>query len=111
MTEGAKPEREWMINDAERRRLAAIEDMLRAEDPEFVRRFGTQRRRSSLRGIALAGLAMVAATAMTVVALWYRNVPAAVVGLVGIGATAGICITRWSGARNQAPEPDRPAPP
>jgi hypothetical protein len=86
-----------MFNEAERRELAAIEDMLRVEDPGFVRRFGVQDKRGRSAWIAVAVLALVAAIAWTVVALRYRSVPGAVVGLVGVGAAAGICITNWSG--------------
>lgn len=97
------------MNDAERRELTAIEHMLREEDPTFVRRFGPEPQRLGRRVNALILLALVAATAMTVLALRYRNVPAATVGLVGVGASAGVCISRWIEVAGYESDPDRPS--
>jgi hypothetical protein len=81
-----------MISDAERRRLAEIESSLQADDPAFVRRFKSRRRQR--RRTVLLSLELVGAVTITVVALMYRNVPMAVVGLAAIGASVGIWITR-----------------
>jgi hypothetical protein len=81
-----------MISDAERRRLAEIESSLQADDPAFVRRFGSGRRRR--RRLLVLSLELVGAVTVTVVALAYRNVPVAVGGLVAIGASVGIWVSR-----------------
>jgi hypothetical protein len=81
-----------MISDAERRRLAEIESSLRADDPAFVRRFGSGRRRR--RRLLVLSLELVGAVTATVVALTYRNVPVVVGGLVAIGASVGIWVSR-----------------
>jgi hypothetical protein len=82
-----------MISDAERRRLAEIESSLRAEDARFVHRFETSSRRRN----ALALTEIIAAVAITVAALVLGSVPLAVCGLVGLGATVGIWVTRRRG--------------
>ena len=81
-----------MISEGERRRLAEIESSLQAGDPAFVRRFESRPRRP-WRFVILS-LALAAAVTVTVVALRYRNVPMAVIGLTAIGAIVGIWITR-----------------
>jgi hypothetical protein len=81
-----------MNSDAERRRLAEIESSLQADDPAFVRRFTSGRRQR--RRTVLLSLVLVGAVTITVVALVYRNVPMAVLGLAAIGASVGIWITR-----------------
>ncbi len=83
------------LSDAERRRLAEIESSLRANDPDFVHRFEQRRlrRRRNRRNVA-ALLAIGIAVIVIVVALARDNVTAAVVGLIAVGATAGLWASR-----------------
>jgi Flp pilus assembly protein TadB len=82
------------LSDGERRRLAEIESSLRTNDPGFVQRFEERRlrRRRHRRNLA-ALLAVSAAVIVVVVALARHSVVSAVLGLVAIGATAGIWAT------------------
>ena len=77
-----------MLNDAERRMLAEIESSLRAEDPRFVQRFDSRRRRSRPRGAVW--MAFIAAVTVTLVALLVGTALGVVVGLVAAGATIGM---------------------
>jgi hypothetical protein len=90
------------LSEAEQRRLAEIETLLRVDDPGFVQRFdvpgGGSRRWTSM---ALVGF--VAAVAVTVVALLAGNVPFAVIGLSGTGAAAGTCLSQRARGRGHAP--------
>jgi hypothetical protein len=82
------------LSDSERRRLAEIESSLTTEDPAFADRFAEpQRRRRRTRHNVAALLAITIAVTVVVVALKAKNVAAAVIGLVGIGATVGTWIT------------------
>jgi hypothetical protein len=83
------------LSEGERRRLAEIESSLRANDPDFVQRFEQRRlrHRRNRRNLA-ALLALGIAVIVIVVALARDNVGAAVVGLIAVGATAGLWATR-----------------
>ena len=82
------------LSDSERRRLAEIESSLTTEDPAFAHRFADrQLRRRRRRHNVVALLAVGLAVIVVVVALTLDNVAAAVLGLVGIGATAGIWVS------------------
>jgi hypothetical protein len=86
------------LSDSERRRLAEIESSLRADDPGFVQRFEDRRlRRRRTQHRVLALLAIVVALIVTAVALVRGSVIVAVIGLVAIGATAGI----WAAGRHR----------
>jgi fucose permease len=82
------------LSDSERRRLAEIESSLTTEDPAFVHRFVDRqlRRRRKQHNVA-ALLAISLAVIVVVVALTLDSVAAAVLGLVGIGATVGIWVS------------------
>jgi len=77
-----------MFSEAEQRRLAEIEELLRADDPGFVRRFDA-RWHPPRRRRFLALLAFVVAVVVTVAALAAGSVGACVVGLSAMGAAAG----------------------
>jgi Flp pilus assembly protein TadB len=82
------------LSDSERRRLAEIESTLTTEDPAFAHRFAEpQPRRRRKHHNAAALLAIIIAVTVVLVGLRGNNVAAAVVGLVGIGATVGIWVT------------------
>jgi Flp pilus assembly protein TadB len=82
------------LSDSERRRLAEIESTLTTEDPAFAHRFAEPRlRRRRKRHNVAALLTITIAVGVVVVGLMGNNVAAAVVGLVGIGATVGIWAT------------------
>jgi Protein of unknown function (DUF3040) len=81
-----------MFSEAEQRRLAEIETSLRFDDPAFVRRFDA-RWHTPRKVRILALVAFVLAVTGTVVALIVASVPAAVVGLCGMGAAAGVWLT------------------
>jgi hypothetical protein len=82
------------LSDSERRRLAEIESSLTTEDPAFAHRFAEPRPRRRRRQHNVAALlAITIAVTVVVVGLKAKNVAAAVVGLVGIGATVGIWAT------------------
>jgi Protein of unknown function (DUF3040) len=82
------------LSDSERRRLAEIESSLSADDPRFVGRFAERRLRRRHKGRnAVAVLAIGVAAAVVGVALARDSVLFAVLGLVAIGATAGIWVT------------------
>ena len=86
------------LSDSERRRLAEIESSLQADDPGFVQRFEERRlrhRRTQHRVLAL--LAIIVALIVTAVALVRGSVIVAVIGLVAIGATAGV----WATSRHR----------
>ena len=82
------------LSDSERRRLAEIESSLTTEDPALAHRFAEPRlpRRRKQHNVA-ALLAITIAVTVVIVGLQAKNVAAAVVGLVGIGATIGIWTT------------------
>jgi L-alanine-DL-glutamate epimerase-like enolase superfamily enzyme len=77
-----------MLNDAERRMLAEIESSLRAEDPRFVQRFSSRRRRPRQRGAVW--MALIAAVTVALVALVAGSALGFVVGLVAAVATVGL---------------------
>ena len=77
-----------MFSEAEQRRLAEIEELLRAADPGFVRRFDARWHPPRRRRI-LALLAFVVAVVVTVAALAAGSVGTCVVGLSAMGAAAG----------------------
>jgi len=82
------------LSDSERRRLAEIESSLRANDPGFVQRFEERRlRRQRTRHRLLVLLAIIVAVVVTTVGLVRGNVIVAVIGLIAVGATAGIWVT------------------
>jgi hypothetical protein len=74
-----------MISDAEQRRLAEIETVLRRDDPAFVRRFDEQPPTLRRRRI-LAVLAMLIAPTLTAVVLAVGGTVAAVIGLFVMAA-------------------------
>jgi len=81
-----------VISDAEQRRLAEIEVVLRRDDPAFVRRFD-ERRLSPRRRRILALLAILIVPTVTAVALTVGGVAAAVIGLsvmAGMGTAFGV---------------------
>lgn len=69
-----------MLCDAEQRRLAAIETLLRAGDPDFVRRFEA-RWRKPRRWRLLAMIAIPVTVLMTFIGLALGSVVAAIIGL------------------------------
>ncbi len=81
-----------MLSDAEQRRLAEIETLLRVDDPVFVRRFDARWHTRRRRRI-LALLAIVIAVTITVVALAAGSVVAAVIGLSVMGAAFGVWVS------------------
>jgi hypothetical protein len=90
-----------MLSEAEQRRLAEIETLLRGDDPGFVRRFDVTRsvsRRWTI--VSLAGF--VAAVVVTVVALLAGSVLFAVLGLSGTGAAAGTYLSHRARSRGRA---------
>jgi Protein of unknown function (DUF3040) len=76
-----------MLSDAEERRLAQIESLLRADDPRFVRRFDVEPRRRRLRTLAWVGLAV--SLAVVVTGLVAGSVPCAVLGLIAGAGSVG----------------------
>jgi hypothetical protein len=83
-----------VISDAERRRLAEIETVLRREDPAFVQRF-EKRRRTARRPRILARLAIALVLAVTmVVAVVVAGTVAAVDALWVMGVV-GVAIGLW----------------
>jgi L-lactate permease len=78
-----------MLSDAEQRRLAEIESLLRAADPVFVRRF-EDRWRARRRWRLLAMLAVPVAVLMTFIGLALGSVVAAVIGLSATVAAFGV---------------------
>lgn len=82
-----------MISDAERRRLAEIEAVLRREDPALVQRFEKQRRTARCRGIR-ARLAIPLVLAVIAVAVALGGAVAAVNALLVMGVI-GVAIGLW----------------
>ncbi len=79
----------------ERRRLAEVESSLRADDLEFVQCFEQrQLRRRHDRPTVVALLAISVAVIVIVGALARGNVGAAVVGLIPLGGSVGLWVTR-----------------
>jgi hypothetical protein len=78
-----------MLSDAEQRRLAEIEALLRAADPVFVRRFEDRWRKPRRRRL-LAMLAIPVTVLMTFIGLALGSVAVAVIGLSGTCAAAGV---------------------
>ena len=89
-----------MFSEAEQRRLAEIEALLRAEDPAFVDHFDTHWAAPRRWRIA-AVLGFVASILLTLTALALASVAGAVLGLCGMGAAAGM----WHTHRGR-PAPD-----
>jgi hypothetical protein len=79
-----------MLSEQDRRRLAEIERSLVSDDPGFVNRF--ERRRDPRRRwqTTMTVLAVVVCAVVVGVALGFRNVAVAVIGLVAIAATVGL---------------------
>lgn len=85
-----------MLSDAEQRRLAEIETLLRVDDPDFVRRFDKRRFPPRRRSI-LALLAIALGWIATVVALASGSLVAAVVGLAVSIAACGVWLSHRCG--------------
>jgi Protein of unknown function (DUF3040) len=81
-----------MLSEAEHRRLAEIEALLRADDPAFAQQFDARWDVSQSRRI-LAFLGFLLAVMVTVVALITGSVGIAVLGLVGVGTAAGVWLS------------------
>ena len=81
-----------MLSEAEQRRLAEIEALLRADDSAFVQLFDAQRDVSQSRR-TLAFLGFLLAVAVTAVALIAGSIGVAVLGLCGTGAAAGVWLS------------------
>jgi len=82
-----------MFSEAEQRRLAEIEALLRLDDPGFVQRFEARRGASRKRRIAVV-LAFVTAVTVTLVALIAGSVGGAFFGLAGMGVTTGVWLSQ-----------------
>jgi Protein of unknown function (DUF3040) len=78
-----------MLSDAEQRRLAAIETLLRAADPDFVRRFEV-RWRKPRRWRLLAMIAIPVTVLMMFIGLALGSVVAAIIGLSATCAAFGV---------------------
>jgi hypothetical protein len=81
-----------MFSEAEQRRLAEIEALLRADDPAFVQQFGARWDASQSRRI-LAFLSFLLAVMVTAIALIAGSVGVAVLGVCGMGAAAGVWLS------------------
>ncbi len=81
-----------MFSEAEQRRLAEIEALLRADDLAFVQQFDARYDVSQSRRI-LAFLGFLLAVMITAVALIAGSVGVAVLGLCGMGAAAGVWLS------------------
>jgi hypothetical protein len=81
-----------MTGDAEERRLLEIETLLRAYDPDFVRRFDS-RWRMPRRWRILALSTIPVALLVVVVALAVGSLLAAVAGLAILGTALGVWVT------------------
>jgi hypothetical protein len=85
-----------MLSDAEERKLAEIESALRAEDPEFMRRFDTRGGRHRRRLIA-AWTGVLLSLASVMAALAIGSVAVAAVGLTAAAGSAGLLATHRHG--------------
>jgi hypothetical protein len=85
-----------MLSDAEQRRLAEIETLLRVDDPGFVRRLETPWR-APRRWRLLAQLAIPVTLSTTVVGLALGSVVSAVVGILATGAACGLWLSHRTG--------------
>jgi hypothetical protein len=92
-----------MLSDAEQRRLAEMESLLRAADPVFVRRF-EERWRAPHRWRLVAMLAIPVTVLMTFIGLALGSVVAAVIGLSATGVAFGL----WLSHRGTPGFPARP---
>jgi|tagenome__1003787_1003787.scaffolds.fasta_scaffold20437792_2 hypothetical protein len=81
-----------MFSEAEQRRLAEIEALLRADDQAFAQQFDARYDVSQSRRI-LAFFGFLLAVMITVVALIAGSVGVAVLGLSGMGAAAGVWLS------------------
>jgi hypothetical protein len=84
-----------MLSDAEQRRLAEIETLLRAADPVFVRRF-EGRWRAPRRWLLVAMLAIPVTVLMTLIGLAVGSFVAAVMGLSATCAALGVWFSHRS---------------
>jgi hypothetical protein len=82
-----------MSSEAEQRRLAEIEALLRADDPAFVRQFDSHRDVPRRRTV-LALLGFLLALMVIAFALLAGSVGLAILGLCGAVAAAGIWLYR-----------------
>jgi hypothetical protein len=78
-----------VLGDAEQRRLAEMETLLRTADPDFVRRF-EDRWRAPRRWRRLAMFAIPVTVLMTFIGLAVGSVIAAVIGLSATVAAFGM---------------------
>jgi len=78
-----------MLSDAEQRRLAEMESLLRAADPVFVRRF-EDRWRAARRWRLLALLAIPVTVSMMFIGLALGGIVAAVIGFLATGVAFGV---------------------
>ena len=81
-----------MFSEAEQRRLAEIEALLRVDDPAFVQRFDARWDASRKRKIA-AILAFFMAVTVTLVALIVGSLGGAFFGLAWMAAAGGVWLT------------------
>jgi len=95
-----------MLSDAEQRRLAEIEALLRAADPVFVRRF-EDRWRSPRRLRLLAMLAIPVTVLMTFIGLAAGSVVAAVIGLSATVGAIGVWFSHRATSGPPATRDDR----
>ncbi len=84
-----------MFSEAEQRRLAEIEALLRVDDPGFVQRFDARWGAWRKRKIAVI-LAFLMAVTVTLVALIIGSVGGAFFGLAGMGVASGVWLSHRS---------------
>ena len=82
-----------MFSEAEQRRLAEIEALLRADDPAFVQLFDARRDASQSRRI-LALFGFLLAVMVIAVALIVGIVGVAILGLCGLVPAVGVWLLR-----------------
>jgi hypothetical protein len=89
-----------MFSEAEQRRLAEIEALLRVDDPGFVQRFEA-RWGAWRKWKIVAIIAFVTAVTVTLVALIAGSVGGTFFGLAGMGVATGV----WLSQRIPSPSP------
>lgn len=87
-----------MLSDAEQRRLAEIETLLRVHDPMFLQRFDAGWRRPH-RLLQAAVCVTVLATIIAVGGLLLGSIPVTTLGLLSIGAAAHVWASHRSNGR------------
>jgi hypothetical protein len=95
-----------VLGDAEQRRLAEIETLLRAADPDFVRRF-EHRWRAPRRWRLLAMFAIPVTVLMTFVGLVVGSFVAAVIGLSATVAAFAVWFSHRATSGRRARRDDR----